>query len=130
MDFEFPGLRGLEDLFPENQTESTFIPKFNFSFSPFLPFSMMIPEDDTPSQTPKVNLSNFLDDLKVHISGEAEISGWLFWMMIFLYFIVASMGIIGNGLGKYPFQSKMTFLQDYERNERSEFACMKLRAVH
>ena len=101
-DFDFPGLQGLESLqnIPsENQTESSSFNLTTFDLNISIPFNMIIPENNSPDR-PKMNLKPFLKDLKVHISGEADISGWCFWMMIFIYLIVVSIGVIGNGMGK------------------------------
>lgn len=87
----------------ENSTEDQTIPKFNLNISLSnlsIPFKMMVPHQDNTTIRNYPNLSDFLDGLKTNISGESEISGWCFWAMIFLYIIVASMGLIGNGLGK------------------------------
>ena len=89
----------LKQMLTENSTE--ILPKFNLNISLSnlsIAFKMMVPHQD---DTKYPNLTDFLDDLKFNISGESEISGWCFWLMIFLYIIVASMGLIGNGLGKF-----------------------------
>ena len=91
----------LKQMLTENSTE--ILPKFNLNISLSnlsIAFKMMVPHQD---DTKYPNLTDFLDDLKFNISGESEISGWCFWLMIFLYIIVASMGLIGNGLGKSIF---------------------------
>ena len=88
----------LKQMLTENSTE--ILPKFNLNISLSnlsIALKMMVPHQD---DTKYPNLTDFLDDLKFNISGESEISGWCFWLMIFLYIIVASMGLIGNGLGK------------------------------
>ena len=101
----------LKQMLTENSTE--ILPKFNLNISLSnlsIAFKMMVPphQEDNTSNYP--NLTDFLDDLKFNISGESEISGWCFWLMIFLYIIVASMGLIGNGLGKLITVPKSLFL--------------------
>ena len=98
----------LKQMLTENSTE--ILPKFNLNISLSnlsIAFKMMVPHQD---DTKYPNLTDFLDDLKFNISGESEISGWCFWLMIFLYIIVASMGLIGNGLGKLITVPKSLFL--------------------
>lgn len=98
----------LKQMLTENSTE--ILPKFNLNISLSnlsIAFKMMVPHED---DTKYPNLTDFLDDLKFNISGESEISGWCFWLMIFLYIIVASMGLIGNGLGKLITVPKSLFL--------------------
>ena len=63
-----------------------------------IPFTISDPTE--PQNQTKLDLSNFLSDLKTHITGESEISGPCFYTMILLYVIVICAGVIGNGLGK------------------------------
>lgn len=100
---DFSALPSLIKHLTENSTEDQTIPKFNLNISLSnlsIPFEMMVPHQDNTTIRNYPNLSDFLVDLKTNLSGESEISGWCFWAMIFLYIIVASMGLIGNGLGK------------------------------